>query len=126
MGTVSKDAFPPVCEHPGFALGGLMDDGQIHSETAEPLLVTILPGMKIFQRDPHAPLSGCQAIEITDPKELEFPLSLTLGEGKGSSLGPARWGNWSLVKRFHTALTACQTTLEDRLEPRQWLVSGGH
>lgn len=59
-----------MCEHPDFALGGLMDDGQIHSETAEPLLVTILPGMKIFQRDPRAPLSGSQAIEIMDPKEL--------------------------------------------------------
>lgn len=76
MGTVSKDVLPPVCD---FAFGGLMDDGQIHSETAEPLLVTILPGMKIFQRDSSAPLSGCQAIEITNPKELEFPLSLTLG-----------------------------------------------
>lgn len=122
VGTVSKDVFLPVCEHPDFALGGLMDDGQVHSEAAEPLLITTLPGMKVFQRDPRAPLSGCQAIEITDPKELGFPLSLTLGGGKGRSLGPARWGNWSLGKRFHIVLNTCQRTLQDRLEPRQWLV----
>lgn len=47
MGTVSKDVFPPACELEGLAPGRLMDR-QVHSGTAESLLVTILPGTEIF------------------------------------------------------------------------------
>lgn len=46
MDTVSQRCFPPVYELECFVLG--LTDSQVHSGTAESLLVTILPGMKIF------------------------------------------------------------------------------
>lgn len=69
-------------------------------------------------KEPPATLFGYQTIEKINPKELEFPRSIILGEGKC-------WAPMQLKvslfcrKRIHILLTACQTSLQERLEDRQ-------
>lgn len=42
-----------------------------------------------------------------DPKELQFPSSLTLGEGEGGSLVPARGPAWLLEGISQPDLSSC-------------------
>lgn len=56
---------------------------------------------------------GSQTIKTTDPKELKFPESLVLTEGKGWSLVPSR----SDGNTCPTVPTTWQATLQERQEP---------
>lgn len=63
--------------------------------------------------------------EIMDPKKFDISQKSYVGRRKSLEPGASQRRTWPLRRRSHPVLTACQITLLERLEFRQWRVGDG-
>ena len=75
----------------------------------------------ILWRDTCTPLFGHQTTETIVPQGIRiYSMNLSLGEEKGQEHDDSQRRDLSPRETFPTVLTTCLTTLQERLELRQW------